>query len=129
MTRKLIGFLKIMLITFIILTSFFSTYAQSSGIEQDPKFTEFLNEKRRVNASINVNDRWKIQIFTGNNETSRKALNDFRREFRHVDATIIFQTPNYKVWAGNFRTRVEAERLLQEIKTRYPDAFLIKPSK
>jgi hypothetical protein len=129
MTRKLIGFLKIMLITFIILTSFFSSYAQSSGIEQDPKFTEFLNEKRRVNASINVNDRWKIQIFTGNNETSRKALNDFRREFRHVDATIIFQTPNYKVWAGNFRTRVEAERLLQEIKTRYPDAFLIKPSK
>lgn len=129
MTHKFIGFLKIMLITSVNLTSFFSSFAQTAGIEQDPKFTEFLNEKRKINASVNVNDRWKIQIFTGNNETSRKALAEFRREYKHVDATIIFQTPNYKVWAGNFRTRLEAERLLQEIKMRYPDAFLIKPSK
>lgn len=129
MSQKTIGFLKTMLITSMILTSYFSSFGQSQDLEQDSKFLEFLNEKRKINASVNVNDRWKIQIFTGNNETSRKTLNEFRKEFKNVDATIIFQTPNYKVWAGNFRTRVEAERILQEIKTKYPDAFLIKPSK
>jgi hypothetical protein len=122
-------FIKLLVTATLILTSFLSLHAQTREAEQDPRFIEFLNEKRKVNASINVSDRWKIQVFTGNNETSKKVLSDFRKEFKQVDATIIFQTPNYKVWAGNFRTRVEAERLLREIKLKYPDAFLIKPNK
>lgn len=129
MIVKPFSFIKFLLTTTLILTSFLSLHAQTREVEQDPKFIEFLNEKRKVNASVSVNDRWKIQVFTGNNETSKKALADFRKEFKQVDATIIFQTPNYKVWAGNFRTRVEAERVLREIKLRYPDAFLIKPTK
>lgn len=102
---------------------------QSVSIEQDPEFQEMLNEKRKINSSLNISDRWKIQIFSGNNESSRKALIDFRKEFKTVDATIIFQTPNYKVIAGNFRARIEAERVLLEVKNKYPDAFLIKPDK
>ncbi|MFN3757461.1 MAG: SPOR domain-containing protein [Flavobacterium sp.] len=103
--------------------------SQSVSIEQEPEFQEMLNEKRKINASLNISDRWKIQIFSGNNESSRKALTDFRKEFKSVDATIIFQTPNYKVIAGNFRARIEAERVLLEVKNKYPDAFLIKPDK
>jgi hypothetical protein len=35
----------------------------------------------------------------------------------------------YKVWVGNFKTRIEAERNLKDIKLKYPNAFLIKPNK
>jgi hypothetical protein len=54
-------------------------------------------------------------------------LNDCKQKFEDLDATIIFNTPNYKVWIGNFRTRIEAEHNLIEIKKEYENAILIKP--
>ena len=98
-------------------------------VSQDPKFEQLLNEKRRINASITVNDRYKVQVFNGDSETSKKTLAEFKRDFKEFDATIVFSTPSYKVWAGNFKTRIEAERNLAEIKKKYPNAFLVRPNK
>ncbi|WP_394759836.1 SPOR domain-containing protein [Flavobacterium sp.] len=82
-----------------------------------------------MNSSITINDRYKIQIFTGDSETSKKALTDFRKENKNIDATIVFNTPIYKVWVGNFKTRIEAENKLNALKKKYPNAFLVKPNK
>jgi len=46
-----------------------------------------------------------------------------------LDATIVFNTPNYKVWVGNYRTRIEAEKNLVDIKDSYKNVLLIKPSR
>jgi hypothetical protein len=102
---------------------------QNSTVNQDPKFEQLLNEKRKINASLTVNDCYKIQIYTGSSEIAKKALSEFRQEFTTMDATIVFNTPNYKVWVGNFRTRIEAEKTLAEINGRYKNMLLIKPSK
>jgi len=99
------------------------------NIQQNPKFEQLLNEKRKINSSIAVNERYKIQVFSGNSEKAKSTLNDCKQNFTDLDATIIFNTPNYKVWIGNFRNRIEAERNLIEIKKVYPNAFLIKPKK
>jgi hypothetical protein len=96
-------------------------------ITQDPKFEQLLNEKIKINASIAVNERYKIQVFSGNAEKAKSTLNDCKQKFEDLDATIIFNTPNYKVWIGNFRTRIEAEHNLIEIKKQYENALLIKP--
>ncbi len=102
---------------------------QNNTVNQDPKFEQLLNEKRKINASLTVNDSYKIQIFTGSSENAKKTLNEFRLEFKEIDATIVFNTPNYKVWVGNFRTRIEAEKTLADIKDRYKNVLLIKPSR
>ena len=117
------------LLTFIILNSFSTVNAQSVTVSQDENFEQLLNEKRRINSSITINNRYKIQIFNGNSESSKKALIDFKREFKNYDATIIFSTPAYKVIVGNFKTRIEAERNLNLVRKKYPNSILIKPSK
>ena len=99
------------------------------NVSQDPKFEQLLNEKRKINSSITINDRYKIQIFNGDTENSKKTLTDFKRENKNLDATIVFSTPLYKVWVGNFKTRIEAEKNLNDLKKKYPNAFLIKPNK
>lgn len=106
-------------------------YAQTRNVtvNQDPKFEQLLNEKRKINSSITVNERYKIQIYNGDSETSKKTLMEFKREFKNYDGTIVFYTPAYKVWVGNFKTRIDAERNLIELKQRYPNALLIKPNK
>lgn len=113
----------------MFLSSNLYSQTASVSVNQDPQFEQLLNEKRRINSSITVNNRYKIQIFTGDSESSKKVLADFRRDFRNYDATIVFSTPSYKVWIGNFKTRIEAERHLSQLMGRYPSAFLIKPNK
>ena len=117
----------------ILIFHFFNSnlYAQDEkvSVSQNPKFENLLNEKRKINASITVNDIYKIQIYNGDSETSKKILNDFKRDFLAFDGTIVFYTPAYKVWVGNFKTRIEAERNMLLFRKKYPNAFVIKPNK
>lgn len=117
----------------LITLTFFGTkcMAQESNVSvsQDPRFEQLLAEKRKINSSITVNDRYKIQIFYGDNSKARKTLSDFRRDFKELDGTIIFESPTYKVWVGNFKSRIDAEKKLLDVKKKYPYALLIKPNK
>ena len=111
------------------LTSSINAQDKNISVKQDPKFEQLLNEKRKINSSLTINDSYKIQIYSGSSEIAKKTLNEFRLEFAAIDATIVFNTPNYKVWVGNFRTRIEAEKILVDIKDRYKNVLLIKPSR
>jgi hypothetical protein len=122
---------KRVFLTLTMLTLAYNINAQDQNltVNQDPKFDQLLNDKRKINTSISTNDTYKIQIFSGKSDEAKKTLSDFKRENSSIDGTIIFNTPNYKVIVGNFKTRIEAERNLAEIKKRYKLVFLIKPSK
>ena len=122
---------KRVFLTLTMLTLAYNINAQDQNltVNQDPKFEQLLNDKRKINTSISTNDTYKIQIYSGKSDEAKKTLSDFKRENSNIDGTIIFNTPNYKVMVGNFKTRIEAERNLAEIKKRYKLVFLIKPSK
>jgi uncharacterized protein YxjI len=115
----------------ILSLSTFYSKAQiiKNTINNDSKIEQLLNEKRKINSSIALNDRYKIQIFSGESEKAKKTVVLFKQEFKEIDATIVFNTPNYKVWIGNFKTRMEAERNFAEIKKKYKNVLLIKPNK
>ncbi len=116
----------------VLLLAFFNTntFAQEGSVTvgQDAKFEQLLNEKRKINSSLIANNRYKIQIFNGDNASSKKQLLDFKRDFKQYECTIVFNTPIYKVWVGSFKSRIEAERNLEILQKKYPKAFLIKPS-
>jgi predicted deacetylase len=115
--------------TFCVATCSLHAQDRTNNINQDPKFEQLLNEKRKINTSISINDYYKIQIYSGDSEKAKKTLSDFKQEFENIDGTIIFNTPNYKVWIGNFKTRIEAEKNLILIKKKYKNVLLIKPNK
>ncbi|HSD05814.1 SPOR domain-containing protein [Flavobacterium sp.] len=120
-----------LLVLLILSNTAIKISAQTSNltVNEDPKFQQLLTEKRKSNPNLTYNDRYKIQIFNGVSETAKKTLSEFKQEYKNLDGTIIFNTPNYKVWVGNFRTRMEAERYLVDIKKKYKSVFLIKPNK
>lgn len=128
---RIIAVKKIFLSSLLLvaLTPKMKAQDQNISLNQDPKFEQLLNEKRKINTSLTVNDSYKIQIYSGGSENAKKTLTEFKQEFKDIDATIVFNTPNYKVWIGSFRTRIEAERTLADIKNRYKNVLLIKPSK
>jgi len=125
MTRKMLR-LNLFLIALPFLAAAQTT---NINVNQDPRFEKILNEKRKINALLVANEYYKIQIYSGDTETAKTTLYAAKNEFKDYDATIIFNTPNYKVLIGNFRTRIEAERNLTEVKKIYPNSLLIKPTK
>lgn len=120
-------FTKSFFVYYVFLFLNTSLFAQSTIVIQDESFEQLLNEKRKINSSITDNGSYKIQIFNGTSEESKKNLLQFKRENKDFDATIIFSTPSYKVLVGNFLTRIEGERYLKIIKKKYPNSILIKP--
>jgi hypothetical protein len=124
---------KILLFSFslVALLSSQNIFSQTkkSNIEQDEKIEKLLLEKRKNNSAITINDKFKIQIFFGNIEESKKTLSAFKKDFSQTDGTIIFGNPSYKVWVGSFKSKIEAEKALLSIKKKYTTAVLIEPNK
>ncbi|CAM3738406.1 SPOR domain-containing protein [Flavobacterium gelidilacus] len=117
------------LLFLVLIFSFISHKNFSQSIEQDPKIEALLKEKRKINTGITINDLYKIQIFNGKKDDALKTLNEFKSNYKEIDGTIIYNNPTFKVWVGSFKTRIEAENALLEIKKKYPLALLIKPNK
>lgn len=127
---RFLSFKHVLPALFFALISNIDAQAQTAGnVQQDERFEQLLAEKRKINSAITVNDRYKVQIFYGDNEKARKTLQDFKREFKTTDGTIIFESPTYKVWVGSYKSRIEAERNLTEIRKKYPYALIVKPNK
>jgi hypothetical protein len=102
---------------------------KKSNIEQDEKIEKLLLEKRKNNSAITINDKFKIQIYFGNIEDSKKTLIAFKKDFSQTDGTIIFSNPSYKVWVGSFKSKIEAEKAIITIKKKYPSSVIIEPNK
>lgn len=96
---------------------------------QDQIFEKLLKERRKTNTITFDDSQYKIQIYNGDSENSKQILATVKKNNKEYDSSIVFDTPNYKVWIGNFKTRIEAERNLVILKKKYPAAFLIKPKK
>jgi hypothetical protein len=131
LVMKIITLKTSVILALILTTSIAKINAQTKKTiaNEDPKVEQLLNEKVKINTSLSINDRYKIQIFSGVSDIAKKTLHEYKQENKNEDATIIFQTPNYKVWVGNYRSRMEAERNLIEIQKKYKNVLLIKPTK
>jgi hypothetical protein len=127
-TLKKIRTFSILLVTLLTTQNIFSQTNETS-IEQDEKIEKLLQEKRKNNSGITINDKFKIQIFFGNIEESKKTLLAFKKEFSLLDGTIVFSNPSYKVWVGSFKSKIEAEKVLISIKKKYLSAVIIEPNK
>lgn len=125
--NKLTAF-SILIFTILFSQNIFSQTTKTI-IEQDQKIEKLLQEKRKNNSGITINDKFKIQIFYGNIDESKKTLIAFKKEFILLDGTIIFSNPSYKVWVGSFKNKIEAEKTLINIKKKYPSAVIIEPNK
>lgn len=95
-------------------------------VDQDPKIEKLIETRIKMNRSDN-NDYYKIQIYNGPLSGAEEAKNEFKKQYSDLACDISFETPNYKVRVGKFRTRLEAEKQLLDIRKKYSNAFLLVP--
>lgn len=99
------------------------------NIQQDEKIPELLNLKTRLTKDAKLGERFQIQLYYGDNNKASEVIKQFRANYPEWPSQVIYETPNYKVWVGNFRSRLEADRALRTLKAEYPSAFIPKPQR
>lgn len=130
-SKKMTVTKKFLVLLFLGFGFTFSSHAQNATvqIEQDPVIAELLQLKTEMGKKGTIGDRYRIQIYSGDSN----GANEIIKEYRELDmtwlSTLVYETPNYKVWIGNFRNKLEADRALLLIKEIYPAAFRFRPGR
>lgn len=125
--------MRITTISLFLLSSLFSFSQNTSNstsnavvtVNADPNLKELLKTK----FSSKTNSNYKIQLYYGSLNKAHGVLNRFNDKYGQWQGKIQYETPNYKVWVGNYQTRIEADKALMEISKNFPHAFIFKPEK
>lgn len=113
----------------LLLTGISFAQQGTVNINQDKEIEQLLELKKTINTSENTSDRYKIQIYSGNRTEAEKTQSNFKALNLELQSKLVYETPNFKIWVGNFRTSLEADRALAKVKTKFPTAFIFKPKK
>ena len=72
-------------------------------------------------------DGFRIQLFFDSNKDAiYSARSKFISQFPKVDTYVEFNAPNFMLKVGDFRTRLEAEKVKSEVEAEFPTSFVIK---
>ncbi len=116
-------------IIFLFSSEILSAQNPSVTVNADPKIDKLLKVKKELEKDNKLGDGFTIQLYYGNLNQANEVLKNYKYSYGTWPATIEYETPNYKVWVGNFGTHLEADRALIEIKTKFESAFILKPNK
>ena len=82
-------------------------------------FKKINNENEDING-------YRIQIYSGNREKALEYAAQFKKKFRGVVVYTNYEQPNFKTKVGAYRNELYARKALQEIKKKFPSAFIFR---
>lgn len=87
-------------------------------------------ERRIASNRIEEIQGYRIRIFFSNaqnaREASQSAQNRFEENYPEHRTYRTYSMPNFKVTVGDFRTKSEALKLLDEVKRDFPSSFIVR---
>lgn len=109
-----------------LLFSCFPILSQNGKVttNQSSKLDSVVKLKKELNGKV---QKLRIQIFNGDRENAELVMKEYLEIFNDTSASIIYETPNYKIWVGNFYNQLEADKKLIEIRKKFRSAFIFRP--
>ena len=117
---------------FAISLSAFSQRKHTDSAKKLPKGNSTVNADPNIETLLNYkfaeknNANYKIQLYYGSLNKAHNVLSKFNSKHSEWPGKIEYETPNYKVWVGNYQTRIEADKALIQISKNFPSAFIFK---
>lgn len=122
---------KVLVTSLFVLLFSLTGFSQQATltIHEDPKLASLLQTKKELEKENRLAVGYTVQLYYGELNQANQILKKYRSTFSDWPASLEYETPNYKVWAGNFASRIEAERALIQIQEKFPSAFILKPER
>lgn len=106
----------------------FHMQAQQENVQRDARVDSLLAIKIDMQKKHLIGENYAIQIHSGTLADAQSTMTEFKNAFPQWPVIVHYETPNYKVWAGNFSVRLGADQALKSIQRKFPSAFIFKPS-
>jgi len=136
--------LKIMMRIYLLFIFLFCTqlsFAQTRGevvVVKDPLIDSLIAKRIELNKKTATTTNptgpvvfngmgYRVQIFYGSDR--KQAFNEqsrFRAAYPQIRTYITYKEPNYYLRVGDFRTRMEAQNFLNELKPNFPTLFIYR---
>ena len=100
----------------------------NSKINENPKFKKLLELSKKANNEYFKSNYFSIQVFSGNYKNADSILNFVKDEYLNDSIFFFFETPNYKVHVGKFKSKIEAQKRLRNVLKDFKSAFILKPN-
>ncbi|MDQ8004452.1 MAG: SPOR domain-containing protein [Pedobacter sp.] len=129
----------------IFLFSFFfitcASFAQTKGeviVVQDPLIDSLIAKRIELNrarptatnptgSTIVSSMGYRVQIYYGSDRRevfSQQA--QFKSSYPKLNTYITYKEPNYYLRVGDYRTRLEAQKFMNELRPNYPTLFIFR---
>jgi hypothetical protein len=131
---------KIQLV-FVLLSISIASFAQTRGevtVIKDPLIDSLIAKRIElhkktatttspVSPAIFNGFGYRVQVFYGSDR--KEAFNEqgrFKALYPKLRTYITYKEPNYYLRVGDFRTRLEAQKLQNELKSNFPTLFIFR---
>jgi hypothetical protein len=122
-------------IFFVMILASTQTFAQQVRgrveVIKDPLVDTLIAKRFEMNNAAGVPSAfssygYRVQIFSGSNrKDAYSAQARLQDQYPELRTYIIYSEPNFKVRAGDFKTRLEAQKLMQELRSSFSSLFII----
>ena len=122
---------KLLLLTITGLLSVFGFAQQDTAVVNKPYYNQDFRISdlvERYNGATNGKQisGYRVQLYSGGRDNANKTRQASIQKFPKVACVLIYEAPDFKVQLGNFRTVMEAEKHLQQIRLEFAGAFVVK---
>uniref|UniRef100_UPI004048D432 SPOR domain-containing protein n=1 Tax=Polaribacter sp. TaxID=1920175 RepID=UPI004048D432 len=116
--------MKIKQIVFIFIALSIAGLAQANAQKSDTELVqELIQKKRSYNSDKGFGFR--IQLSNGNEIDIKKTKELFIVEFPTIATYILFDSPDWKVQVGDYRTSLEADKALNLMSKKFRGAIVV----
>jgi len=98
-------------------------------IDSSQEIKDLVSKKITYNTTNISTSNYRIQLFYGSENSAIKVQNKFRELFPTTSCNLEYDSPNWKIKVGNYKTRLKADKHLQEVILEFGDAIVIEPKK
>jgi hypothetical protein len=99
-------------------------------IHQDQSIEDLVNSHIRLNEKQNGFLGYRVQVFFGSGGEAKKKAAEIKSgissRYPDIKAHLIYETPNFKLRLGDFRSKNEAYKFKKELEEEYPSAFIVE---
>lgn len=87
------------------------------------KVKSLIKKKRQFNKRNGYG--YRIQLENGNETAVKTTQEKFRLEFPTIKTYILFESPEWKIQVGDYKTRIEADKNLKGLKEKFSSAIVV----
>ncbi len=104
-------------------------YKAKTNIYQSSQIKDIVNDIVYNHSIYDGTLGYRIQIYSGSSQKAKQRalqlISNFRLQYPDIEPYLKYKEPNFKVRVGDFRTKSEALRAMQDIKKKYNNTFIV----